>query len=382
MYIISYKSIGIQKACDLEVNHPDHQFYLANGLLTSNSHAVAYTGISFYQAWLKTHFPVEFWASKLQSGETNYEDKESVWVLRAIAMEEGCKFGEFSVNTCGHEIRIDKESKMYWRLDFVKGVGTGAAALIKKCAPYVNVDDLCEKTTKYFKKLKDTALKSGTKLSGNCPVGKSAVMALIAAGALDAIYEGRATRYQIAAEYLKRYYAKKWDMINGYAASGNTKDAKLTAAQIKDIAFLRTMGDSYRSIAFQHEVLRFSPRPYWKIFKDIKPDLKPGVVSSMLQRMTTGALVHTYGLLTSFEIKKYKGGKMVIGTVNEYDGPIRFVMFNDSYIQHKKAISTITENSFVCVVGNVKDDSYRGGKQIIANNITYINPAEDEDIPF
>jgi len=378
MRVISYKSIGIQKACDLKVNHPDHQFYLTNGLLTSNSHAVSYSGISMYQAWLKTHFPVEFWASKLQSAETDIEDKESVWALRAVAMEEGVKFGEFSVNTCGHEIRIDKDDKVFWRLDFVKGVGTGAAALIRKCAPYVNVEDLSDKTTKYFKKLKAEAVKSGVKLSGNCPVGKSAIMALIAAGAFDYVYEGKVTRYQIAAEYLKKYYAKKWDMINGLAASGNTKDIKLTAAQVRDIAFLRTMDAPFRRIAIQHEVLRFSTKPYWKIFRDINAGLNPGVVASMLQRMTGGALVHTYGLLTSFEIKKYKGGRMIVGTVNEYDGPIRFVMFNDSFIKKKKELSNITEGSFVHVVGNVKDDQYRGGKQIIATSVNYINPAEEE----
>jgi DNA polymerase III subunit alpha len=346
----------------------------------NKSHAVAYTGISFYQAWLKTHYPVEFWASKLQSAETNVEDKESVWALRATAMEEGIKFGEFSVNTCGHEIRIDKESKIYWRLDFVKGVGTGAAALIKKCAPYVNVEDLVDKTTKYFKKLKSEAIKAGQKITGNCPVGKSAIMALIAAGALDPVYDNP-NRYQIAAEYLKKYYGKKWELISGFVVSGISKDAKLTAAQAKDITFLRMMSASYKMIAMQHEVLRFSPRPYWKIFKDVKPDTKPGVTASMLQRMTTGALVHTYGLLTSFEIKKYKGGKMIVGAVNEYDGPIRFVMFNDDFIKHKNELTKIVENSFVCVIGNVKDDSYRGGKQIFATNITYINP-EDEDVAF
>lgn len=258
------------------------------------------------------------------------------------------------------------------------------AALIRKCAPYVNVEDLSDKTTKYFKKLKAEAVKSGVKLSGNCPVGKSAIMALIAAGAFDYVYEGKVTRYQIAAEYLKKYYAKKWDMINGLAASGNTKDIKLTAAQVRDIAFLRTMDAPFRRIAIQHEVLRFSPRPIWKILKEANLDIKPGVVASMLKRIPTGSLVNVYGLLSSFEVKKYKGGKMVVGTVDEYDGKVRFVMFNDSYIKYKKIISNIVEGSLVHLVGNVKDDPYRGSgeRQVFATNLLCVNPSENEEVAF
>jgi DNA polymerase III alpha subunit len=330
-----------------------------------------------YQAWLKTHFPVEFWASKLQSAETNIEDKESVWALRAVAMEEGVKFGEFSVNTCGHEIRIDKEDKVFWRLDFVKGVGTGAAALIRKCSPYINVEDLSDKTTKYFKKLKADAIKSGIKLSGNCPVGKSAIMALIAAGAFDSVYEGKVTRYQIAAEYLKKYYAKKWSLINSHVDGG--VNSKLTAAQIRDIAFLKTIFSPISMLGLQYEVLRFAPRPIWKMFSDSNPNIKPGVVASMLRRTPSGASVNVYGLASNVEIKKYNGGKLISCTVNEYDGKIHCIAFDDFVRSNKKIISNIVDGVFVHVVGNVKDDAYRGGgeKQVFMTKIERMDGEEE-----
>ena len=59
--IKSVKSLGIQKVRDLEVDHLDHQFYLANGVLTSNSHAVAYSIISYQCAYLAYHYAPE-WA--------------------------------------------------------------------------------------------------------------------------------------------------------------------------------------------------------------------------------------------------------------------------------------------------------------------------------
>jgi hypothetical protein len=46
--IVSCVPAGKHQTYDLEVNHPNHQFYLANGALTSNSHAMAYA-ITSYQ---------------------------------------------------------------------------------------------------------------------------------------------------------------------------------------------------------------------------------------------------------------------------------------------------------------------------------------------
>jgi len=58
--IISCKPIGKHQTFDLEVAHSDHQFYLANGILTSNSHAVAYAYNSYTCAWLYTYYEQEW----------------------------------------------------------------------------------------------------------------------------------------------------------------------------------------------------------------------------------------------------------------------------------------------------------------------------------
>ncbi len=47
--ISSIEFTGKQQTYDLEVAHHDHQYYLSNGILQSNSHAVAYA-IDSYSA--------------------------------------------------------------------------------------------------------------------------------------------------------------------------------------------------------------------------------------------------------------------------------------------------------------------------------------------
>jgi len=63
--IKSVKLIGSQQTYDLEVDHPDHQYYLSNGMLTSNSHSILYSMISYQTAYLKAHFPIEFLMANL-----------------------------------------------------------------------------------------------------------------------------------------------------------------------------------------------------------------------------------------------------------------------------------------------------------------------------
>lgn len=58
--IQSVKYIGSGQTYDLELDHKDHQFYLSNGVLTSNSHAVCYSMISYQTAYLKANYPIEF----------------------------------------------------------------------------------------------------------------------------------------------------------------------------------------------------------------------------------------------------------------------------------------------------------------------------------
>jgi len=84
--IKNIKSIGVQKTYDLEVNHSDHNFY-ANGLVTSNSHAVSYGALAAITVYLKFKYPQQFFLSLLKMskhepdpiGEISKIEKELVY---------------------------------------------------------------------------------------------------------------------------------------------------------------------------------------------------------------------------------------------------------------------------------------------------------------
>jgi len=369
MKVSSYKSIGIQTAYDLEVNHPDHQFYLANGLLTSNSHSVAYSMLSFYQAWLKTYFAKEFWASKLQFANMNLEHRESLWRMRSQMLNEGHKFAPISVNACGDIVTIDEKGKFYWRLNTILRVGDLAAKLIRQCAPYSGPVDLAKRTTAMYKKLRDNG-----DVVGNNPIGKGSIVALISAGAFDDI---NPNRLEIALEYMEFYYNKKrWSELSSYLDSGKSisKESSLNKVDIEVLEWLEALADPIKSIAVQQKYLRFISKPYWKILKQQYSNLKPGIISAALSKLQVGSIVWAYGTVTDLKLRNTRNKKkIVVGNINEYDGEIPFVIFSDYLTDEnmklvKKLLST-NGNEIIYVAGRLATDNYKGGKQIIVSKI-------------
>lgn len=62
--IKSVKYVGSLPTMDLEMKNESHTFF-ANGIATSNSHSVEYSVISYWDGWLKYHYPLQFFAAYL-----------------------------------------------------------------------------------------------------------------------------------------------------------------------------------------------------------------------------------------------------------------------------------------------------------------------------
>lgn len=136
--IESVVDIGEVDTYDLEVDHEDHQFFLSNGILTSNSHAMSYAYDSVMCTYLFYHHPDEWICSWLESLQGN-SDKLS------DAINE--------VKTYGYSVlRPDvNESTRTWKalpgkkllpsLTSISGIGVSAYEEIERNRPY---RDLCE----------------------------------------------------------------------------------------------------------------------------------------------------------------------------------------------------------------------------------------------
>lgn len=137
--IASITPIGIHQTYDLEVNHPDHQFYLANGVLTSNSHAVAYAIDSYWCAWLMTYYEEQWLCAYLES-MSNTPDQRAKAFGEVKAL--GYQIVPIDINHAGLGWTVLPGKRLMPSMTSCKGVGTSAVEEIIQNRPYVGVDEL------------------------------------------------------------------------------------------------------------------------------------------------------------------------------------------------------------------------------------------------
>lgn len=132
--------VGKQRCYDLEVACPTHNFVLPSGIVTSNSHAVAYTYISSRLLYLKSHYPPEFYAAVL-SCET---DSDKINEYKIEARRHGVEMHRVDVNKSRETFDLVGDT-IYFGLGNVKGIGEAAAKRIVAGQPYAGFEDFLQR---------------------------------------------------------------------------------------------------------------------------------------------------------------------------------------------------------------------------------------------
>jgi DNA polymerase-3 subunit alpha len=141
--IVAVKEVGEADTYDLEVDHPDHQYYLANGILTSNSHSVSYSHISYYTAWLRCHYPTQFMCALLNAEDPN-SDKALEYINECSKM--GIKITPPDVNKSSGKYVTIQDKEIVTGLTAIKGVGETAIQEIISLQPYTSMEDFFSRT--------------------------------------------------------------------------------------------------------------------------------------------------------------------------------------------------------------------------------------------
>lgn len=132
--------IGKHQTYDLEIDHKDHQFYLSNGILTSNSHSDSYAYISYSCAWLFYHYPIQ-WACAVLENESGgkAEDKQ-----KAISLVRSFGFNVQlpDINKSKTEWFILDDKTIVAPLSFIQSVGDKAVEEIIPNQPFRNIEEL------------------------------------------------------------------------------------------------------------------------------------------------------------------------------------------------------------------------------------------------
>lgn len=161
--IIAFEEVGEQETYDLEVEHEDHQFYLSNGVLTSNSHAVCYSILSYQCAWLATYYESEWLCAFLEKEseqDSSKEDKinrkeKAINIVKSL----GYIISSLDLNKSGRVWEITTDGKEFVPpLTSIKGLGEAAMNQILNNRPFNNVEDFLFNENVSYSKLNKKAL--------------------------------------------------------------------------------------------------------------------------------------------------------------------------------------------------------------------------------
>lgn len=188
--------IGELQTYDLEVDHPDHQFYLSNGILTSNSHSVLYSMTSYKTAYLKAHFPIEFLLANLMAEvKSNTPDaRGNMEKIKKELRKNRVKVMPPDINKSQLVYTIEDGNKLVTGLDAIKFVGDDAINNIIANRPFNN----------FF----DFMVRASSKA-----VRANSIQALAACGVLDSFNIPRKLIFLYCSDYRKKLqvWLKKHD---------------------------------------------------------------------------------------------------------------------------------------------------------------------------
>lgn len=147
--ILPNGSILREMTYDIEMDTTGPANFIANGIVSHNSHAVAYAMNSYQSAYLKVHFPVEFMASLISQ---HVDNKDKVLMYLRDANRMGLKVGTTDINLSEIHVapnfhkKSDEDMDIIFGLAGIKAVSNEMAEIIvterNENGPYTSVKDV------------------------------------------------------------------------------------------------------------------------------------------------------------------------------------------------------------------------------------------------
>ncbi|MCC6783177.1 MAG: DNA polymerase III subunit alpha [Planctomycetes bacterium] len=308
----------------------------------NKSHSAAYALVTYQTAWLKAHFPVEFYAANMTVESSNSDKlKEFVDEARRI----GFPVRSPDVNASGLRFGVEAGS-IRFGLGAIKGVGTRFAESVelerKRKGPYASIENLCER--------QDTQL-----------VNKGALEALVKAGAFDSIeatrksaIEGLEAAVRGAAQVRRDKAAGQRSLFDlGEAPPAPTDRRELRAAEWTEM----------ERLANEKEALGFylSGHPFEKrgrFFARIA-----GRSTADLATLESGTEVRIAGMVSGLRVLVVKTGrsagqKMARFRLEDLDGAVSVVVFARVY---ERVREKLADDAILFVSGRVEKNAEEVG---------------------
>lgn len=335
--VCAIEYVGEKKVYDVEVSGDvSHTFTTSSGIVTSNSHAVAYTLMSYWSQWFKVNYPLEFWTTSLQfASEADIPYRLSEMKHIGVDFE----IRQPDVNYSEGNFTCDAENnRIFYSLNKIKGVGEVAVK---------NILDTRREGGQFFS-LEEFLSRVPSK------VNKSVVKWLIVAGAFDLLEDIQQPRdrRKLLEKYLIDIKGDK-ELPKEY----NTEEAKIS--------------NSFW-ILEQKRLTGFGEIDYESMLPTKK--MKSLYVDDndfMISRDNTEVCIA--GKLLSYTEREIKSGIMCSLQIDVNNVVISGILWPNDYekiLRDVKGNMLDVKGKVICINGTVKKDKFRNQKMLFSNSTT------------
>ena len=184
--ILNTKYLGVKETYNIEMKSDCHN-YLIGGVVSKNSHAVAYSALSYTTAYLKTHYPLQYMTSLLNANSDDL-DKLNLYIDECYRL--GINIASPDINKSMYSFEHDENTNsILFGFNGIKGVGASTVEPI-----------IAERNNGEFTSLENL-------LNRMPSINKTAVENLIKCGAFNSI-EKNPYKYLPVLEFSSKAKAK------------------------------------------------------------------------------------------------------------------------------------------------------------------------------
>ena len=312
----------------------------------NKSHAAAYALLAYHTAYLKQHFPAEFYAANMSCAMS---DTDKVQIYATDARENRIEMLLPDVNLSAYRFEpvIGKDGKysaVRYGLGGIKGMGEGAIESI-----------LAARAEKPFSDLFDFCMRVDKRL-----VNRRAIEALVRAGAFDALEEDRAALFAsvgIAMEAAEQA-EQSADQVSLFGGADDT-------ASEHKLDLVRTLKWSARD-KLLNEKLALGYYLSGHLFDAYAGEVRRLARTRLAEVKPRGEAQLLAGVVTQMRSVMSRRGKMNILEIDDGSAKLEVTVFQELVDAHRDVLKP---DELLVISGKVREDQFSGGMRISAEKI-------------
>lgn len=323
----------------------------------NKSHAAAYSVISFYTAYIKSHYPLEFYTSLLNL-EISNTDNLNIFISEA--RQTGIEFIMPNVNTSSPLFKIT-DGKIEYALSAIKGVGEIATQEIEKE----------RQTNGKFTDVFDFIQRLGSKYAN-----KKVVEGLIKAGAFLKLHTNSnqlLLNIQVILNSAEKKEESMQDSLFG-TAEIKTKPQLAQAPQFTPNELLFAEFDAFGFYLSKHPLSNYEEEIANNNIKSYTQAVE------MVENTTEEIHIKMAGVISILKQRSGKRGRFAFLHISDLTGVFEVAIFRDELIEKHRDILKVG-STIVMNIGASKHES--GNARLIVNdiapitNITSLSPLQN-----